>query len=331
MKMEWTMGMQYIFTSSIGMYVSQSFFHSLITALIVNYSISIWKITDPSVSQRFRFIVIAFPVFSFYFYHIIDPYRTCLSFRADSLFDSTSFFSINLWGMISMQWLFLVILAVTSIIFIFQELIPIIRHIYETRKYAGEKMEEDGRVNELKYLNGKVRLIIIDDKDFTLYSRIGKNSAIYLSGKLINTLTKDELDAVIGHERAHIKRSKRPYLFIMFFLRIINFFNPVILIEFRRMLEEEEMICDDAAVRMTGRSLELASALEKIYMRETGGVENTGGIYSLKRGVQEYTHRMVIKRRKERLSRDRIDQDGERWFEFILTLIAVTLINYFII
>lgn len=311
------------------MYVVQSFFHSLITALIVNYSISIWKITDPSVSQRFRFIVIAFPVFSFYFYRLIDPYRTCLSFRVDSLFDSTNFFSINLFGMISMQSLFLVILAVTSTIFVFQELIPIIKHAYETKRHGGEK--EDGRVNELKYLNGKVRLIIIDDKDFTLYSRIGKNSAIYLSGKLINALTKDELDAVIGHERAHIERSKRPYLFIMFFLRIINFFNPVILIEFRRMLEEEEMICDDVALRMTGKPLELASALEKIYMRETGELEDRSGIDSLKRGVQEYTHRMVIKRRIERLSKDGVDPDGERWFEFILTLVAVILINYFVI
>ncbi len=87
---------------------------------------------------------------------------------------------------------------------------------------------------------------------------------IYLSTGICSYLTAKELQTVILHEAHHIK-NKAPFkMFVLQILCILNFFLPVN----RRLLNLYSSVCekaaDDAAVKISGEPLELASALLKL-------------------------------------------------------------------
>ncbi len=117
-----------IFNTYPGMYITQSFCHSTIAFLIVERTIHIWKITDPFVRQRFRILIILAAVFSMPLYQIINPARGSIMFRQSSLFDSKRWLYLELPGSVPLGMIFIIILFMTSLIFIFQELIPVLRH-----------------------------------------------------------------------------------------------------------------------------------------------------------------------------------------------------------
>lgn len=87
---------------------------------------------------------------------------------------------------------------------------------------------------------------------------------IYLSTGICSYLTTKELQTVILHEAHHIW-NKAPFkLFVLQILCVLNFFLPVN----RRLLNRYSSVCekaaDDAAVKISGEPLELASALLKL-------------------------------------------------------------------
>ncbi|MEM7828650.1 MAG: hypothetical protein QW561_04850, partial [Candidatus Aenigmatarchaeota archaeon] len=67
------------------------------------------------------------------------------------------------------------------------------------------------------------------------------------------------------------------------------------------------------------------------YLKEKEDYEQPSGFASLKKAIEEYTHKMIIRRRIGRLLEERKDSDRNRWFEFVLTLITITFINYFVV
>ena len=69
------MNISSIFHAWPGMYLAQSFLHSLIAALIVDTALLAWKIEAPVVRQRFRLLVIVLPIISFPLYQAITPER----------------------------------------------------------------------------------------------------------------------------------------------------------------------------------------------------------------------------------------------------------------
>lgn len=83
----------------------------------------------------------------------------------------------------------------------------------------------------------------------------------------IDTLTPDELAAVIDHEHAHWRRGQWLRSHVLFAVRLLQCYNPVALWVFREYCIEVEIACDAAAV--SGRDPHvLARVLLKIY-RET--------------------------------------------------------------
>ncbi len=326
----------------MGMYIAQAFSHSLIAALIVDRAIQAWKITNPVVRQRFSLIVMIFPIFSFPLYQTINPQRDSISFRLEALFDINRWLNIELWGKIPLNVLFLLMLSAVALIFLIQEMVPIVRHIIESRRSRAEEKEEEveGKPHDNPAIEGvladfpgeKPSISVIDDTDFVIFSSTGKNSTIFLSTGLLKTLNADETQAAIAHELAHITRSKRPLLVIIYIIRVLMFFNPVVLVEFRRIVQEEEKICDDIAVSLTGKQTALAETLKKFGHRESElGIDAVKNLSTLSSSLEDYSHSVHMESRIKRLEDGMIQNGGGEWFKFLLTLSTIAVINYFVV
>jgi beta-lactamase regulating signal transducer with metallopeptidase domain len=325
-----------LFNSYLGMYIAQSICHALIAAVVVDRSIQAWGITSPLVSQRFRYIVILSSFISFPLYQIVNPQRGSASFRLEALFDVNRWLNLELWGKVPLSYVFLFIIGITVLISLFQEMIPIIKHTVASKQSrtgwekAGDDSVVNGIVEELPGENPDV--YIKEDEEPIMFTATGRNSAIFLSSGLLELLDMKQLKAVCAHEIAHIKRSKRPLILMLFLLRILMIFNPVVLVEFRRIVKEEEKICDDIAVSMTHNPLALAGSLKKLYL----GDEDPRPIQiakpsTLGTALEEYSHGILIKGRIERLEQETVFHTGGEWITFIITFLVIMVINYFVV
>lgn len=324
------------YNSYPGMYIAQSFCHSFITALLVDAALHAWKIGNPVERQRFRLLNIILPILSFPLYQAVNPQRGSLAFRLDALFDITRWLNLEIWHGISAGALFLVLLSFTTLVFIVQEMVPIIKHALASRgkEAEGEKPAPDSAVSRAlaKLPDPKPEVFIIRDNDLVVFVTTGKRPAIFFSTGTVETLTEDEIQAAIAHEIAHIERNKRPLLVVTFLLRIVLFFNPIALVEFRRIVQEEENICDDYAVTLTGKSQALADTLRKFHgSPDNDQVGQTGGNTPLRDRLEEFSHTIIIENRIVRLENDRLRRFTRDRFAFVFTSIVILGINYFIV
>lgn len=318
------------------MYIAQSFFHSLIAAIIIDRAIQIWDIRSPLVRQRFRLMVIPLPILSFPAYQLINPDRGAIGFRLEALLDINGWLNLELWRKIPLSTFFILILFITTMIFLLQEMIPILRHTFESNNSETETTIPDENSVVNKALSGlpveKPDIFMMEDDNPLLFSTTGRKPAVFLSTGLINKFDAEQLQAALAHEIAHITRSKRPLLIIIFFLRILMFFNPVILLEFRRIVQEEEKVCDDYALSLTNKPHALIETLKKLHSAHDAPVFNGAKkISSMIRAIEDYSHNTLLENRIARLERGISGKADGRWFEVTVTLGAILLINYFIV
>lgn len=325
-----------LFYTNAGMYMAQSFFHALIATLITSAAIEAWKIDSPEIRQRFRLSVILFSIFSFPLYQLIDHNRSSIFFRAEALFDSARWLDMELADLIPMHLFLVLIFWATTLIFIFQEMLPILRHFVVPTvepQIAVIKPAEDSPVGRaLKPLRPRLpEVFIIHDDDSILFSTTYNKPAIYISVGLAKKLTAEQLQAAVAHEIAHIARSKRPVLLVGFVLRMVMFFNPVVLVEFRRAIRNEEKICDDIAVSITGKPWVLADTLKKFYSPDEESQDESGSNqHSPKINLEEYSHRLQLESRIGRLEHASRN-DGGFWFPFSLSFAVIFIINYYVV
>lgn len=326
-----------IFHTYLGMYMAQSFIHALIATIITGAAIEAWKIESPNVRQRFRLSVILIAIFSFPAYQFINSERSTLFFRANALFDSNRWLDIQLLNVIPLHLFVVVIFAVTTLIFIFQEMLPILRHFIVSTvepQIAVIKPGEESPVRRALRPLSRIlpEVFIVHDDESVLFSTTFKNPAIYISVGLAKRLTAEQLQAAVAHEIAHIKRSKRPILLAGFILRMLMFFNPVVLVEFRRAIRNEEKICDDIAAGITGKPGILADALKLFYSpEEEAEAEQSDERPVFKVRLEEYSHTLQLETRIARLEQWNGIAESRSWFPFLLSITVILVVNYFVV
>lgn len=337
------MSVSHLFNTYLGMYVAQSFCHSLVTAIIVTSAIEAWGIRDPVFRQRLRFMTILLPVVSFPLYQAINPGRGSMTFRLESLFDVNRWLLLEVAG-IPLGTVFVLILAVTSVGFVVQEFFPVIRQTFflKERFLLFEATTPEAGSDVMKAMEslpaGDYAIRVIEEEDFVLFSKVGKRPEIFLSRGLVEALEPGQLRAAIAHEAAHIARSRRPILIAAFLLRGLMFFNPVVMIVFRQIVEEEEKICDDMAVLAAGSAGVLAETLGKFYY--TRGVEEEkdkdppagGRLSRLRATLHDYTHNLHLEKRIGRLKAGGRRQEAKgEWGRLLAMLVSMLALNYCIV
>ena len=88
-----------------------------------------------------------------------------------------------------------------------------------------------------------------------------RNPAIIIPKHLFETLPAADLDRIIAHERAHIRRHDVSGNLVQRLVEAILFFNPWVHVAGRNLALEREAACDDWAIRKTGDPGEYAAFL----------------------------------------------------------------------
>ncbi len=101
------------------------------------------------------------------------------------------------------------------------------------------------------------------------------------------------------------------------------FFNPIVLVKFRRTVRDEEKICDDIAVSLTRDPSALAEALGKFYHHPDGAAPLS---------LEDHSHNLHLESRIRRLELMTASaKPGKGIAAFTITLLAITIINYFVV
>lgn len=337
-----------------GMYVVQCLAHSVIAAIVADSCIVAWDVEAPWRRQLIRMNVLVLPLLMYPAFELINPDRGTIFSRPWSLLDTNRWLQMDLWGKLPVILPVAAVLALTSIVFVLQELLPILRHTVENiansqqeqEAQRAEPCDPDSEGEPDKYdiaiesaLDGisgpRPESYIIEDEDLVIFSSTGRKPAIYVSTGFIDSFPPDELRAALAHEAGHIRRSRHPVLIALFILRVVMFFNPVALLEFRKIVQEEERICDEIAVSLTGgQSRPLASALARLLVHntdESGADSNQAGIGSALESIENYSHDMQMRSRIKRLMARSTNADTTGWLHYAAAVICTVAICYFVV
>jgi beta-lactamase regulating signal transducer with metallopeptidase domain len=87
---------------------------------------------------------------------------------------------------------------------------------------------------------------------------------IILPPDILSKLSAAELDSILAHELAHIKRWDYPTNLLQKVAQALFFFHPAVWIIGRELTIERELACDDWALKMTGEPRRYATCLTKM-------------------------------------------------------------------
>lgn len=96
---------------------------------------------------------------------------------------------------------------------------------------------------------------------------------IAISPALASELTDEELDQVIVHELAHVRRRDDLAALGQALVDVVAGFHPAVRAVQARLHREREMACDDWVVRATGSAKRYATCLTRVAMAQGPGVE----------------------------------------------------------
>lgn len=104
---------------------------------------------------------------------------------------------------------------------------------------------------------------------------------ILLPASALTGLNADQLEAILAHELAHVRRCDYAVNILQTVVEILGFYHPAVWWVSQRIRDERENCCDDLAVRVCGDSVRYARALTHLEeMRHRGmelAVAATGG------------------------------------------------------
>jgi Zn-dependent protease with chaperone function len=133
-----------------------------------------------------------------------------------------------------------------------------------------------------------------------------RRAALVISDGLERLLDKEEMQAVITHELAHIKNDDTRAKILISAYRRVLFFDPVLRLVERLYAKEKELLADEVAMRFTGKPNYLASALLKIsFSAKSVACDLTSSISEgddrMKPSVRERINRLLKQTQKTQL------------------------------
>jgi beta-lactamase regulating signal transducer with metallopeptidase domain len=118
---------------------------------------------------------------------------------------------------------------------------------------------------------------------------------------------------------------------MIFILRVFMFYNPIALMEFRRIIQEEEKICDDVASSLTGDRAALAGALRKFYNADNEDPASPREDASrLRDRIEEYSHTLLIEERITRLEEPAAPAVSMSAV-YLVVLMTILAVNYYVV
>ncbi len=157
--------------------------------------------------------------------------------------------------------------TLTTLIFVVQEVAPLFaRQTGALQTSVPHPRLEQSKLRICKNLSGVTLAFAV-----RVYEEEGLNAflkglfrpVLYVSSGLMSKLNDEELDAVLGHEWAHLYYGGPLRMLVIWFLRALQAANPAALIAFRSLVETREKACDELAGWITKNPEAMLSALRK--------------------------------------------------------------------
>jgi Zn-dependent protease with chaperone function len=298
----------------VAQYITATVFYSLITALVVEALIRIWAIYKPSTKFKIRLLILLLPIFYWPAYNLIYPQRGGELFRhGKALLDLEQWLGLEIAGVIPLWYGLLFLLLLTTVLFLVQEVVPTVSSHLSHRSQQGHKIEE-GQYPELELALNEVaqkvhrpvpQVFVVNLEAPTVYTVGAGKPALTVSSNLAEMLDKDELRGVLAHELAHLIRRDSWWGWALLLMRALMFYNPVALLTFRQLTQDNEQACDDIAVSATGKPLAFAAGLIKVFRAEkpatsTKALRERRWLYSQANAIYEHANLAAVKRRAAR-------------------------------
>ncbi len=319
----------------VAQYVVQSVLHGIVALVLTEASIQAWRVKDPFVRFRYRLATLILPAMMQPAFQLATPTRGDFYFRLRvALFDSRRWLELRSFDDVPLTgWLFALLLLIAALVTLLQELRPALAREGTTPATPGAPIppELSLLVEELAQKMGVLRPTLgLVDLEVPIIVNAGvREPAIYLSRALLTALTPRELRAAVCHELAHVRRRSNRTTLLVFFLRVWLFFNPVALLVFRRLVQDDEQICDDIARHTLGDGHALAKALEKLLAAQLGDVDTTT---TVRARIEEGGFRLLLRERTERLRQPAAPgQVGHAWEGWLTCVGAILVLSYFIV
>ena len=304
-----------IFPASLGELMAQLVFHSLVVALVIEALIKAWHFHNPLSRLRFRLFILLLPILAIPLYQALYPARGSSDFRQGFvLLDLQKWFPLRIWFDLPLWYLLAGVMTLSSALFFAYEVLPIFRRRFRQDKGRPHLKEED--LPFLQPLLTQVakafsrpvpRVFLLKNQEPVVYITGLREQRLYLSPSLAKLLDPDELKGVLAHEMAHIVRRDIWVSWVLLFFRALTFFNPVALVAFRRIIYENEKVCDDMAVRVTKDPLALASSIIKVYRATRAGPKKAGPgklagwFLSMASTLEQHENKALVEDRAERV------------------------------
>jgi beta-lactamase regulating signal transducer with metallopeptidase domain len=252
-----------------------------------------------------------------------------------AILNINKWFSLKIWDTVPVYLLFFVLISLTAVIFVLQEILPIIKERFSKQNYKFSScINRDISPildNLCKTLNIERPSIQVVDKPYPLLFTMGvKKFTIVLSNILLEKLNDEQLKSALTHEIVHMLRGSSIKTQIIYILRMLMFYNPVSLIEFRRLIQDDEFICDAITVSLTKDPEALISSIKTFYFQTEG--DRMAGLSSAKDIIESHSYNMLLKERIRHLrERFKDEKQGSGWVRYFLTIIVILSINYMVV
>jgi len=326
-----------------GAYITQSVLHAFMALILVEISFYAWDIDDHLSMFRYRILTLGLPIIMFPLFQVISPDRGSWYFRlTTALFDSQRWLDLKVAGIFPLAIAFLGMLAAFSLLFVLQEIVPIFwgRQVSRGVGDYEETHEYDARMQALlESICTPLRIekplfLVINETFPILFTQGFRRHTVIISDHLLMTLDDEHLRAALTHEVVHMLRSSSLKTPMIYLLRMLMFYNPVSLVEFRRIVHDDEFICDAIAVSITGKPEALITALSAFYYHHdpSGPDEPEGGLSQMKERVESHSHNLILDERVEKLQHAlRADTSGFRPVPFVITASVIITTGYLVV
>ncbi len=134
---------------------------------------------------------------------------------------------------------------------------------------AGRDVQDKTVVSLINKLSSKFntkppRIVVVNENIGPLTIGIRKPT-IVISRKLLEALSSNEIEVILSHELAHVKRKDNLWQWLAIFLKDLLFFSPLSHITYKLMMANKEMAADTLVAQIfPGKSRLLSKTIEKI-------------------------------------------------------------------
>jgi len=252
----------------------------------------------------------------------------------DALFSSMRWLKIEVFGRRPVAVLFFLLIGAVSAVVIIQEIVPIVRDWLAAGRGCSGTHPPSGLQAVVAEMSGRAGIArpsvtVVEDERPFVYTSGTKDHSIIISRGLLAHLDARQLRSALGHEIAHIVRRSNATTLMAFLVRIFMFYNPVSLFQFRRLVQDDEHICDDMTVGITGDPEGLASAL-RLFWLEIPQQEKIA-LSQVKDVIEHSSHNLLLHERIVRLEERRDREEGGGRFGLAVTVAACVAVNYFVV